>query len=251
MPSSFGPAQSDRSTGGDHWAVAEVLVDPAPWPSGDCVMPDMPRSPCGRSGRMFSRVACGWSPPTTVTTVSSRLPVAGRAADQRALDVDDGRELRMPGPGEDGVRLERFRVELTGYCYRMLGSASEAEDAVQETLVRAWRSLDRFDEDRAPLRSWLYTIATNVCLDMLRSAQRRARAMDFGPPASAGPGLGRPLAESAWVQPVPASPVVDADGDPGGAGRAARDDPAGVRRRAAAPAAPAAGAADPARRLVL
>src|SRR5258708_6840641 len=157
----------------------------------------------------------------------------------------------MPGPGEDGVRLERFRVELTGYCYRMLGSAFEAEDAVQETLVRAWRSLDRFDEDRAPLRSWLYTIATNVCLDMLRSAQRRARAMDFGPPASAGPGLGRPLAESAWVQPVPDSRVVDACGDPGGAGRAARDDPAGVRRRAAAPAAPAAGGADPARRFVL
>src|SRR5260370_8908350 len=95
----------------------------------------------------------------------------------------------------------------------MLGSAFEAEDAVQETLVRAWRSLDRFDEDRAPLRSWLYTIATNVCLDMVRSAQRRARAMDFGPPASAGPGLGRPLAESAWVQPVPDSRAVD----PGGA----------------------------------
>src|SRR5258708_31120981 len=120
----------------------------------------------------------------------------------------------MPGPGEDGVRLERFRVELTGYCYRMLGSAFEAEDAVQETLVRAWRSLDRFDEDRAPLRSCLYTIATNVCLDMVRSAQRRARAMDFGPPASAGPGLGRPLAGRAWVQPVPDSRVVDACGDP-------------------------------------
>ena len=120
----------------------------------------------------------------------------------------------MLGPGEDGVRPERFRVELTGYCYRMLGSAFEAEDAVQETLVRAWRNLDRFDEDRTPLRSWLYTIATNVCLDMLRSAQRRARAMDFGPPASAGPGLGRPLAESAWVQPIPDSRVVDAYGDP-------------------------------------
>jgi RNA polymerase sigma-70 factor, ECF subfamily len=107
-------------------------------------------------------------------------------------------------------RLEQFRVELIGYCYRMLGSAFEAEDAVQEILVRAWRRLDRFDQDRAPLRSWLYAIATNVCLDMLRSPQRRARAMDLGPSSSAG----APLPESTWVLPVPDSRVLPAGGDP-------------------------------------
>src|SRR4051794_10509261 len=108
------------------------------------------------------------------------------------------------------LRLEEFRVELIGYCYRMLGSPFEAEDAVQETLVRAWRRLDDFDADRSPLRTWLYAIATNVCIDMLRSAQRRARAMDFGPPAHDG-NLGMPLPEGAWVQPIP-----DALGLPGG-----------------------------------
>jgi len=106
------------------------------------------------------------------------------------------------------VELERHRAELTGYCYRMLGSGFEAEDAVQETLVRAWRS---FDGSRGSLRSWLFTIATNVCLDMLRSAQRRARAMDLGPASPAGAALGAPLPESAWVQPVPDSRVLTGD----------------------------------------
>jgi RNA polymerase sigma-70 factor, ECF subfamily len=110
--------------------------------------------------------------------------------------------------------LERFRVELVGHCYRMLGSGFEAEDAVQETLVRAWRHLDRFDQDRAPLRSWLYAIATNVCLDMLRSTQRRARAMDLGPASSAGAPLGVPLPERGWVQPIPDGRVLPAGGDP-------------------------------------
>ena len=110
--------------------------------------------------------------------------------------------------------LEQFRVELTRYCYQLLGSAFEAEDAVQETLVRAWRRFDQFDEGRAPLRSWLYAIATNVCLDMLRSPQRRARPMDIGPPSSAGAPLGVPLPESTWVQPIPDGRVLPAERDP-------------------------------------
>src|SRR5205807_8467909 len=83
-------------------------------------------------------------------------------------------------PAEVERTLERHRRELTGYCYRMLGSPFEAEDAVQETLLRAWRSRERF-EGRATLRSWLYRIATNVCLDSLRGRSRRALPMDFGP----------------------------------------------------------------------
>jgi RNA polymerase sigma-70 factor, ECF subfamily len=129
-----------------------------------------------------------------------------------AADGAGGEATRDPRRMD--LRLEQFRVELIGYCYRMLGSAFEAEDAVQETLVRAWRSLDRFDEDRAPLRSWVYAIATNICLDMLRSAQRRARAMDLGPAAHAGPDLGAPLPDSAWIQPIPDRRALPADGDP-------------------------------------
>jgi RNA polymerase sigma-70 factor, ECF subfamily len=110
-------------------------------------------------------------------------------------------------------QLEAHRAELVGYCYRMLGSAFEAEDAVQETFVRAWRGLDRF-EGRAQLRSWLYRIATNVCLDMSTAPQRRARPMDLRPAGSADQGLPAPLPETTWLEPIPDSRVVPTGGDP-------------------------------------
>ncbi len=109
--------------------------------------------------------------------------------------------------------LEGHRRELTGYCYRMLGSGFEAEDAVQETMVRAWKAVERF-EGRSSLRSWLYRIATNVCLDMVKGPQRRARPMDLGPSSTADSTLGSPRPEHAWVQPVPDAMVVPTEGDP-------------------------------------
>lgn len=110
--------------------------------------------------------------------------------------------------------MEAYRVELTGYCYRMLASSGEAEDAVQETLFRAWNNADRFDESKAQLRTWLYRIATNVCLDMARSVQRRALAMDLGPSAPASGSLGAPLPAATFVQPVPDRLALPAEGDP-------------------------------------
>jgi RNA polymerase sigma-70 factor (ECF subfamily) len=109
--------------------------------------------------------------------------------------------------------FEQHRVELTGYCYRMLGSSFEAEDAVQETLVRAWRSFDRF-EGRSSVRSWLYRIATNVCLDMLNGRQRRARPMDLGPSRSVDAPLAPPLSETTWIQPIPDGNVLTLETDP-------------------------------------
>jgi RNA polymerase sigma-70 factor (ECF subfamily) len=112
------------------------------------------------------------------------------------------------------LELEKYRRELTGYSYRMLGCGSEAEDAVQETMVRAWKAADGF-EGRSSVRSWLYRIATNVCLDMLGSRQRRARPMELGParpPEEAS--LGPRLPEHTWVSPIADARVMPEDGDP-------------------------------------
>src|SRR5580658_1642115 len=97
--------------------------------------------------------------------------------------------------------LEQYRRELTGYCYRMLGSVFDAEDAVQETMVRAWRGIEGF-EGRSAMRSWLYRIATNVCLDLLRSSQRRARPMDMGPSGATDAFTGATLPDHTWIQPM-------------------------------------------------
>jgi RNA polymerase sigma-70 factor, ECF subfamily len=111
-------------------------------------------------------------------------------------------------------QLEAYRPELTGHCYRMLGSAFEAEDAVQDTMVRAWKGLDRF-EGRSALRSWLYRIATNVCLSMLASAQLRVRPMDLGPAGSGrATDPGEPRPEQIWVGPVPDDRVLSEAADP-------------------------------------
>jgi len=110
-------------------------------------------------------------------------------------------------------QLEQHRTELTAYCYRMLASPFEAEDAVQDTFVRAWRGFERF-EGRAALRSWLYRIATNVCLDMLRSRERRARPMDLGPAKEPEAANLNTLPEVTWIQPMPDGLAVPAEGDP-------------------------------------
>jgi RNA polymerase sigma-70 factor, ECF subfamily len=110
--------------------------------------------------------------------------------------------------------LTTHRRELTGFCYRMLGAASEAEDAVQETLVRAWRHADQF-EGRSSVRSWLYRIANNVCIDMLRAPQRRARPMDFGPAVpQRGTVVGPTRPATDYVLPIPDHQVIDPQTDP-------------------------------------
>jgi RNA polymerase sigma-70 factor (ECF subfamily) len=111
------------------------------------------------------------------------------------------------------LRLEEHRRELNAYCYRMLGSSFEAEDAVQDTMVRAWKNIDRF-EGRAALRTWLYRIATNVCLDMIAGRERRARPMDLGPAREPVIGNLATLPEVTWIEPVPDDSVMPDGGDP-------------------------------------
>jgi RNA polymerase sigma-70 factor, ECF subfamily len=121
--------------------------------------------------------------------------------DRVRLPLVEGASLRTAGSAAPELEFEQYRSELKAYCYRMLASPFDAEDAVQETFIRAWRGLDRF-EGRSALRSWLYRIATNVCLDMLSSKERRARPMDLGPAREPViENLSTP--EVPWIEPIP------------------------------------------------
>src|SRR5262245_30981773 len=112
----------------------------------------------------------------------------------------------------DVAELETHRTALTGHCYRMLGSAFDAEDAVQETMVRAWRKLDHF-EGRASVRTWLYRIATNVCLDALSDRSRRARPIEEGPTGTIDDDLVT-QPRTHWLEPIPDARAIPADADP-------------------------------------
>ncbi|MFD0316922.1 sigma-70 family RNA polymerase sigma factor [Streptomyces flavalbus] len=111
------------------------------------------------------------------------------------------------------AQLEKYRVELTGYCYRMLGSSFEAEDAVQDTMVRAWRSYEKF-EGRSSLRSWLYRIATNVCLDLLTAGNKRARPMDLTEATPLAQAALSPRPDHTWLEPMPDARVLPTTADP-------------------------------------
>ena len=112
--------------------------------------------------------------------------------------------------GTVALDFEAHRSELTGYCYRMLGSTFDADDAVQETMVRAWQAAESF-QGRSSVRSWLYRIATNVCLDNLRSRQRRALPMDLSAPVPASTLPDKMLPETTWIEPIPAADVDPAE----------------------------------------
>ncbi len=145
----------------------------------------------------------------------------------------------------DVTDLEPHRAALTGHCYRMLGSAFDAEDAVQETMVRAWKGLSRFD-GRASLRTWLYRIATNVCLDALAAQSRRARPIEEGPVGTVDDELEtRPRTH--WLEPMPDARLLPSDADPFETGGAAPEHAPGVRGGAAASAVEAARGASPRR----
>ncbi|MDK9497342.1 sigma-70 family RNA polymerase sigma factor [Streptomyces katrae] len=121
-------------------------------------------------------------------------------------------DLATSSPELDAA-MDRYRVELTGYCYRMLGSSFDAEDAVQDTYVRAWRAHEKF-EGRSSLRSWLYRIATNVCLDLLKAGNRRARPMDLSAPQHQASAVLSERPEVTWLEPVPDGRVLPQTADP-------------------------------------
>jgi RNA polymerase sigma-70 factor, ECF subfamily len=139
--------------------------------------------------------------------VRTLLHPTGSTALERRL-LDDARA----GDEEAYQRLvEPHRGALQAHCYRMLGSFQDAEDAVQDALLRAWRGLPRF-QGRSSLRSWLYTIATNTCLDALGRRRGRALPVDFGPPAGPHAGLAEPVAEDVWLDPCPDEALALGDG---------------------------------------
>ena len=123
-------------------------------------------------------------------------------------------ETVIPG-GLAREEYERVRRELTGYCYRMLGSLPDAEDAVQETMIRAWRAAASF-EGRSAVRTWLHRIATNVCLDLLKDRGRRALPMDFGPALRVRDAdkAGGPTPEHEWILPAPDARILADTADP-------------------------------------
>src|SRR6186997_1983910 len=126
--------------------------------------------------------------------------------------MQESTRTASPAAAELEQQFEQHRKELTAYCYRMLASPFEADDAVQETFIRAWRGLESF-EGRSALRSWLYRIATNVSLDMLSGRERRARPMDLGPARDPIESNLNTLPEVTWIGPVPDGLVVP-EGDP-------------------------------------
>src|SRR2546427_7295484 len=136
------------------------------------------------------------------------------------------RELLEAARGGDedayGRLVEPHRAELHAHCYRMLGSVQDAEDALQETLLRAWRGLARF-EGRSSLRSWLYAIATNTCLKAIERRPRRVLPIDYGPAADPHDGLAPPLVESVWVEPYPDERLGLEHGRPPGRHQGARN----------------------------
>ncbi len=140
--------------------------------------------------------------------VDTELPAAVRGGAEPFLIIG-----AIAGGSDGSAELELYRPALTGHCYRMLGSAVDAEDAAQETLIRAWRSLERF-EGRASLQTWLYRIATNVCLDELKERGRRARPMEEGPASATTDALTkRPHGD--WLEPIADGKALPTEGDPG------------------------------------
>jgi len=140
------------------------------------------------------------SPPSSWrswTEAVARIGAVGETAVSTAADLGE---------------LEQYRAQLTSYCYRMLGSPFDAEDAVQDALVRAWRSRDRF-EGRSALRSWLYRIATNVCIDMIKSKQRRIRPQELGPAQEPVESNLNWKPDVAWLEPIPVQ-LIAPDPDP-------------------------------------